>query len=116
MSTIGDLLSGLWDLVKSGFQGICDAFIAFGDWIIDSCIQLAVDFGLWVKDDVFGVVFAVIRENPFGNFMVMQSEYLSWANYFFPITELFGLLQLLLSIWIAILLLKIALKLIPTVY
>ena len=46
----------------------------------------------------------------------MQSEYLSWANYFLPITEFISLLQVLLGLWLSILVLKIVLKVIPTIY
>jgi len=116
MTTIGDLLSKVWDLLVTGFKGICDAFIAFGDWLVDSAMNLVIDFAVWVKEDVFMVVFASISSNPFGTFVIMQSEYLSWANYFLPVSEFFGLLYILLSVWLSVFLLKITLKLIPTVY
>lgn len=116
MSTIGDLFTSLWDYLVSGFQGICDAIVAFGDWILDSCINLAVDFATWAKDDVLTPYLQLITDNPFGQFVVMQSEYLSWANYFLPITEFISLLQVLLGLWLSILVLKIVLKVIPTIY
>ena len=116
MATIGGLFTDLWDFIVSGFEGICNAIVAFGDWLIDSACNLVIDFATWVKDDIFSPAFDLIASNPFGNWVVMQSEYLSWANYFLPITEMIVLLQILLGVWLSILVIKIVLKIIPTIY
>ena len=116
METIGKLLSDFWKLLVSGFEGLCLLLVEFGNWVLDSTLNLLFDFATWVKEDVFLPVLESITSNPFGNWVVMQSDYLAYVNYFLPVSEMISLIVILLWVWTQILMLKIALKLIPTIY
>ena len=116
MASVGSLLSSLWDKVKEGFDVLIQSLVDGLQWLCDMAVSLITSGYNWVKDDVFTPAYESIVKNPFGNVTFLDSTYMSWVNYFLPLSETLHILVILLGVWLAVLALKIIVKLIPTVY
>lgn len=112
---MGGILTGFWSLLKNGFEYLgylfASYYVAFCDYwkyVFLSCCQ-------WLQTFAYSY-FKPIFENHFGNFLILNSDLAAQIDYFVPLSEMCALIQILLGIWIAVLTIKIILKLIPTVY
>lgn len=116
MASVGSLLSSMWDKVKEGFDFLIQSLVDGLQWLCDQAVALMTAGYNWVKDDVFTPAYESVVKNPFGNVQFLDSTYMSWVNYFLPLSETLHILVILLGVWLAVLALKIIVKLIPTVY
>ena len=116
MSTIGSLLSSFWEKIREGFTFLIQSIVDGLQWLFDTAVSLLTEFYNYIRVEVFSPLYESVVTNPFGNVSFLDSVYLSWVNYFLPVSEVLHILTVLLGVWFAVLSLKIIVKLIPTIY
>jgi hypothetical protein len=131
------LIKDLVDWIVSGFNSILDLLLSFLDWILRLVIYLSSKSGvlLWNQFvDMFNFIntyliipmYDYMRGLPsvmasgfgveIGGYVPVLVDFLHSANYFFPVIESAALLGAVVTYWMAVMILKITLKLIPTIY
>lgn len=89
--------------------------------MIDGIVEILTNFVLWVTDKLHALVYEFIQElvaavpaNLQANFAAFVG-YLEIANHWFPLGEMFVMLSALWTFQIAFSVIKVSVKLIPTV-
>lgn len=93
-------------------QLLKDFLAALGSWVW----SFFTEFFTWIREQVIGLIQSIISSCGLDSSGMWAHEFFAKLNFFFPVTETFGILYILLVAWLAVLTLKIILKLVPTVY
>lgn len=107
---LGSLLKGIFDFaleaLKTCVQYLCDFF----KWFFYELQQIAWDTFMSLAGQVF-------KDNPYAVSAVEWSDnFHTTMNCFLPLNEFFAVVTVLLTVWVTCLIIKVTLKLIPTIY
>lgn len=120
MQSIIDFLKNCFNAVINALSSIISFFVDFfkslGDLLYDSLHY----FFFKLRDDLGAFIFTVIEDSIDGAFghgsTVWVTDIYNTINFFVPLDFLMSTLLVLLSVWSSILIVKVLLKIIPTVY
>lgn len=86
------------------------------DFLVSGLKWFFINFGQWVFDKATNLIFPAINNSGFNSGGLWVRDFWNDLNYFVPVNETLSIFTVLLSVWLTFFLIKIILKLIPTVY
>ncbi|MPM43021.1 hypothetical protein SDC9_89693 [bioreactor metagenome] len=98
------------------FDALRSLFVDLGKIIFDAISWFFSSFYSFMIESISALINSVLRsmDLPYG--VGWLPEFYAYANFFFPLNELLALLSVLFGVWISVLVLKIILKAIPTLW
>ena len=115
MNYLRGLFSNLFDFLKTILEFFSNFFSSLGQLFVDAFFWCFSKLSEILAEFVLGLVTPILESFGVENTLWVTEIY-ETMNFFVPLNELFSILLLCFTFWINVLVAKIILKAIPTIY
>jgi hypothetical protein len=97
-------------------QWLADLLVSCVEWTVNAIWFFFTQFYSWAFEHLSVLICSALDSSGISLNAKFATEYYELLNYFFPLNEGLAMMTVLLSLWAGIWLVKVILKLIPTIY